>query len=133
VRRADSSWVRGDSTHLVALSIRPPSWHILLPLFRLININQPRVDHLDIPSFLPWIQWCPSRFFPTLRGLALKEPKGSRREIMYFIGLFQHLQDLKLVYNWTDHRKEPVGDLTLIPPFVPPLRGLLTGIRGWPF
>lgn len=121
-------WVRGDITHRVAFSPLPPSWHILLPLFRLTNINQLRIDYLDIPSFIPCIQLYPGHFLPTLRGLALTDPNGSCREIIYFIGLFQHLQDLKL-YVWRIHREEPVGGPTLIPPFIPPLRGLLT-IKG---
>ena len=68
-------------------------------------------------------------FLPTLQGLALEEPKGSRREIIYFIGLFRHLQDLKLLCGRTNNPEEPVGDLTLIPSLVPPLQGLLTAKR----
>jgi len=66
---------------------------------------------------------------PTLCGLTLKQPKGSRREVIYFIGLFQHLQDLKLLYDRTNDPEEPVGDLELVPSSIPPLRGLLT-VRG---
>jgi len=118
-------WVIGDNIHHVAVSLWPPNWHILLPLFRFTNINQLRIDYPDIHNLLPWVQPRHKHFLPALRALALKEPKGSRREIIYFIGLFQHLQDLKL-YDWADHRKELVGNSRLTPPFVPPLQGSLT-------
>ena len=45
---------------------------------------------------------------------------------MYFIGLFRHLEDLKLLYGRRDSQDELVHDLTLTPPFAPPLRGRLT-------
>jgi len=44
---------------------------------------------------------------------------------MYFIGLFQHLQDLKLARHFPRSWEEPTGDPMLIPAFVPPLRGWL--------
>lgn len=103
-----------------------PLFHALLvPFSPLISISKLMIDYLDIHCFLSFTRWCPGQFLPTLRDLALEEPRGSRREIVYFIGLFQHLQDLKLLYGWIG-REEPAGDLTLIPSFVPPLRGTLT-------
>jgi len=114
-------WIRGDYIHRVALSLWPANWHILLPLFQLTSINQLRIDYPDISSFLPWIQ-SHRDFFPMLRGLALKNPKASRRELVYFIGFFQHLHDLTLS-DWTEGL---AGDPTLIPPFVPLLQGSLT-------
>lgn len=54
-----------------------------------------------------------------------QEPKGSRRQIIYSIGLFQHPEDLKLLYDRA-HDVEPLDGPSLgILPFVPPLRGLL--------
>jgi len=120
-------WFRGNSTNRVALSLAwPHSCHILLPLYQFTRVNQLRIDYLDIPSFLPYILGYPTYFLPAVRSLALKEPKGTRREIIYFIGLFQHLQDLKLLYSENGHQEEPAGDLTLTPHFVPPLQGSLT-------
>ena len=51
---------------------------------------------------------------------------GSRRQILYFIGLFEHLEDLKLYDDRVHFRAEPADDQTPIPPFIPPLRGRLT-------
>ena len=59
--------------------------------------------------------------FPTIRSLSLKAPKGSYRQIIYFTGLFRHLEDLKLLYNY-DPQDEPADNATPIPPFTPPLR-----------
>ena len=75
---------------------------------------------------MPEIQQYFGHFAPIVRSLALREPKGSRRQIIFFIGLFQHLEDLKLLYKWVDFQEEPADDLTLVPSFVPPLRGRLT-------
>ena len=44
---------------------------------------------------------------------------------MYFIGLFQHLQDLELTGDSPSSREKSPGDPTFIPAFVPPLRGRL--------
>ena len=74
---------------------------------------------------MPEIRRYFGHFLPTVRSLALREPKGSRRQIIYFIGLFQHLEDLRLLQCWAGTQYEPVDDLTLIPPSAPPLRGCL--------
>jgi hypothetical protein len=40
--------------------------------------------------------------------------------------MFKHLEDLKLLYDRVDSQGEPADDPTLVPPFIPPLRGRLT-------
>ena len=95
----------------------------------LTNVQELGIDFLDIPKFMPRLRRYFGHFLPTVRSLALRSPRGSHRQIIYFIGLFQHLQDLKLLFRSFGSNSEgeaPVGDLTLIPPFVPPLRGQLT-------
>jgi len=96
----------------------------------LTNVRELGIDFLDISGFMPRLQQYFGHFLPTVRSLALRSPRGSHRQIIYFVGLFQHLQDLKLIFNssfgFTSKDEAPVGDLTLIPPFVPPLRGRLT-------
>jgi len=84
------------------------------------------IDYLDIPSFIPKIQQYFGHFLPAVHSLALREPRGSRRQIIYFIGLFKHLEDLKLIYDKVNSQGEPEDDPTLVPPFIPPLRGRLT-------
>jgi len=79
------------------------------------------IDHLDTPSFMPKIQQYFGHFLPSVRELVLKRPKGTRGQITYLIGLFQHLEDLE-IHRVVDFQGGPVDDLTLIPPFVPPLR-----------
>jgi len=65
-------------------------------------------------------------FLRTLQSLVLREPQGSRPEILYFFGLFQHLEDLKLRYKPHEYCQELANDLMLTPLFAPPLRGRLT-------
>ena len=82
--------------------------------------------HPQVPAFMPDIQRWFGHFSPTLRFLALKEPKGYCRQILYFIGLFPNLQDLKLNYPLLTDEKESTADATLTPLSVPPLRRYLT-------
>jgi hypothetical protein len=92
----------------------------------LTNLQVLGIDYLQVSAFMPTIQRCFGHFSPTLRFLALKEPKGSCRQILYFIGLFPNLQDLKLNYEIPTVERESKADATLIPLSTPPLRGRLT-------
>jgi len=83
------------------------------------------IDYLDIPSFMSRIQQYFGHFPPTVQELYLENPYGSCRQTIYFIGLFEHLEDLNLIYDESSSREEPTDDLTLFPPFAPPLRGWL--------
>jgi hypothetical protein len=91
----------------------------------LTNLQELGIDDLQIPSFMPKIQRYFGHFAPTLRFLALREPRGSCRQILYFIGLFPNLQDLKLCYFYPRTEVESAADSTLIPLSVPPLCGRL--------
>jgi hypothetical protein len=99
---------------------------ILRHFLALTNVQELVIDNLDIPSFMPMVQRYFGHFSPTVRTLALKDPIGSSRQILYFIGLFEHLENLTLI-DWTfDPREsEPADDLTPVPLFTPPLRGWL--------
>ena len=99
---------------------------VLRQFSSLTNVQELGLDFLDIPSFMPKIRRYFGHFLPTLRSLALREPKGSRRQIIFFIGLFQHLEDLRFRYMFVVFQEEPVDDLTLVPVLIPPLRGRLT-------
>jgi len=99
---------------------------ILRQFSALTNVQELGIEYLDIPKFMPGIRRYFGHFSPTVRSLVLREPKGSRRQILYFVGLFQHLEDLGLVYDQLDFQEESVDDLRLIPPSVPPLQGRLT-------
>jgi len=101
---------------------------ILRQFSALTNVQGLGIDCLDVHKFMPRIRRYFGQFLPTVRSLTLREPRGSRRQILYFIGLFQHLDDLKL-YSVHSFQERPTGDLTLIPPFTPPLRGRLTMTR----
>jgi hypothetical protein len=87
----------------------------------LTNVRELTIQYLDIPSFIPGIQWYFGQFSQTLRSLTLNQPKGSDWQILFFIGLFPRLEDLELYPNGSHPRKP--ADLILVPPFVPPLRG----------
>ena len=101
--------------------------HILRQFSALTNVQRLDIDDLDIPSFVPKVRRYFGSFLPTLRSLSLKSPKGSNRHIIFFIGLFQYLENLSLCYEGPRWRG---GESTLIPPFTPPLQGRLVA-WGW--
>jgi len=90
------------------------------------NLQELGIDYFRVSDFMPTIQQCFGHFSPTLRFPALKQPMGSCQQILYFIGLFPNLQDLRLHYPFPRDEEEGSVDTTLIPLFVPPLRGRLT-------
>jgi len=92
----------------------------------LTHLQELGIDYLQVPDFMPNIQQFFGHFAPTLRFLALKEPGGSSRQILYFIGLFPNLQDLKICYRIPTEIQESMTDAELVPLSIPPLRGRLT-------
>jgi len=92
----------------------------------LTNVQELGIDDPDLPGFMPNIQQYFGHFRPTLRFLALTEPRGSCRQILYFIGLFPNLQDLKLCYRPPMEERESGAGTRLVPLSVPPLSGRLT-------
>ena len=105
---------------------------ILHQFSALTNVRELRIDFLDIPSFMPQIRQYFGHFLPTVRSLALSYPKGSSRQIIFFIGLFRDLEDLHLPHDQRPRslwEEKPANDPTLVPPFIPPLRGRFTATR----
>ena len=101
--------------------------HTLHQFSALTNVQELVIDYLDAASFVPTIRQYFGHFSPTVRSLALRKPKGSRRQIIFFIGLFEHLEDLKLLYDVIYPQEEdPGANQSLVPPFIPPLQGRLT-------
>ena len=95
-------------------------------LSALTNLRELGIDDLEVSRFMPRIQRCFGHFSPTLQFLALRDPRGSCQQILYFIGLFPNLQDLKPQSCSSEGEQEITGDTTLIPLSTPPLRGWLT-------
>ena len=92
----------------------------------LTNLQELGIDHLQLSSFMPSTNHYFGHLAPTLRFLALAWANGSSRQILYFIGLFPNLQDLKLTHPRRRNKQEYVDDATLVPLSIPPLRGWLT-------
>ena len=107
-----------------AISTRRFSPCNLLYFSALTNVERLEIHQLDIPDFLPRIREHFGHFLPTVRSLSLDAPRGSSREIVFFIGTFQNLEDLSIRNSCTNI--EPQGGENLVPPFIPPLQGRLT-------
>ena len=113
----------------VAYPMFAPAWlseRTLRYFSALTNLQDLGIDYLNVSSFMPTIRQCFGHFSPTLRFIALKQPAGSCRQIVYFIGLFPNLQDIKLNYSFPTDEPDGAADPTLIPLSVPPLCGRLT-------
>ena len=102
-----------------------PNWLTtsLLPQFlALTNVRELEIERLNIPDFIPSIQQYFKNILPTLQSLTLRIPHGSPRQILYFVGQFQHLEDFTFFFRYEkSFLEETAKDLTLIPPFTPPL------------
>lgn len=94
--------------------------------FALTNVRELGIHCLNIPRLMPKIRRYFGHFLPTVRTFSLRRPVGSSRQIIYFIGLFQHLENLELSDSWACSQNEPAEALTLTPPSAPPLRGRST-------
>jgi len=92
----------------------------------LTNLQELGIGELRVPNFMPNIQQYFGHFTPTLRSLVLWEPVGSSRQILYFIGLFSKLQDLRISYVSSVDQREGMAGAKLVPLSVPPLCGRLT-------
>ena len=90
------------------------------------NIQELEVDRLSISKFMPRLRRYFGHFLLTLRSLAPRKPRGCHRQIFYFIGQFQHLDNLKIVFRCKHRFPEPANCLKFVPPLIPPLRGQLT-------
>jgi hypothetical protein len=104
---------------------------VIRHFWALTNVQELGIEYLDIPSFMPRIQRYFKNFLPTVHSLSLRAPKGSHRQIVYFIGLFQHLENLKLLDSHSGPQGKSTDNTTPIPPFTPPLRGRLTVMGLW--
>ena len=90
------------------------------------NLRDLWIDNLEPSSFMSGIGKYFGPLAPTLQFLALKNPRGSLRQIMYFIGLFPNLQDLNVSRPYFNKEEGTTASLALIPPSRPPLSGWLT-------
>ena len=110
--------------NMTGFTLGPPGGSTFRYFSALKNLQELGIDSLNISRLMPDIQRYFGHFAETLRFLALKEPRGSRRQILYFIGHFPNLRDLKI--SCTRYIKEEEDHPTLIPPDIPPLGGRLT-------
>ena len=117
--------IRLDNDYTAKFTPEQLGGRTLCQFSALTNLRELGIDFLQVSSFMPIIRQCFGNFSPTLRFLALKAPTGSCRQILYFIGLFPNLQDLRLNYPFPRDEQESIADATLVPPSVPPLRGRL--------
>ena len=89
--------------------------NILCQFSGLTNVREFEIEDLDIPTLMPEIQKYFGHFLPRVQSLSLREAKGSNWQIIFFIGLFQSLEDLTLLGIPVDFWKsQPFDDPPLL-------------------
>ena len=103
---------------------RPTVLHArgLVRFLALMSVQELRITELDLSVFTPQAQQNLGRFLPMLRSLSLRWPRGAYRQLLYFVGLFPNLDDLKVIY---DRVQEPTPGPAPTPQSAPSLRGRL--------
>ena len=89
----------------------------------LLNVQELSISMLDFRGFAPQMKLCFAHFAPKLRTLTLDHPRGTRRDLLSFIGFFPKLDNLKLEFDRTD--MELPWQLPVLRP-APSMRGRLT-------
>jgi len=89
----------------------------------LTNVQELTIRTLDFRDFAPQMELYFGHFMPKLRSLTLNHPRGARRDLLSFIGLFPNLDNLKLTHDGTD---EGVPGHSPVSQSAPPLQGCLT-------
>ena len=113
-----------NSSHSGWISQKLFNSRILRQFTAFTSIQCLTIGSLDIPSFMPTIQ----RYFglPTVKSLTLASPKGSHQQVIFFIGSFEHLENLMFHDDTFCSSEEGPA---LVPPFIPPLGERLTAWR----
>ena len=92
----------------------------------LANVHTLRFQELEIYRFIPGIERYFGQFSPTLRSIALFEPRCIPRQLSYFLSLFSTLDDIEISGGYTPQFQRTLPDPELVPFFTPKLRGRLT-------
>ena len=91
------------------------------------NVQQLRIERFDLSKFMPGIDRYFGHFAPTLRSISLTISSGTQLQLLYFLGLFPHLDDIEIEYYPTtkpDSAPSPSSELA-VPFSVPSLKGQL--------
>ena len=92
---------------------------------QLKNLRELRIDGLVVPNFVQNINEYFGHFAPNLRSLTLSAPVGTCRELLYFIKVFENIQDIKLC-NPKLTGEHPTSLMLDLNPALSPPRGWLT-------
>ena len=90
------------------------------------NVQTLRLDHMDISSFASSIERHFRHFSPTLRSIALCNPRCTSRQLSHFLSLFSNLDDIYIRKVYTYESEPSIPDTALVPVSPPKLRGRLT-------
>lgn len=89
------------------------------------NVHTLRLQNLEIYRFIPRIQRYFKHFSPTLRSVALFEPRCTPRQLSYFLTFFPNLHDVEIERTDAHEANTTTPDVGLVPLSIPKLQGRL--------
>ena len=89
------------------------------------NVHTLRLQRLEIYRFIPCIERYFEHFIPTLRSIALSEPRGTPRQLSHFLCYFSNLDDVEIRRMLTNVPNATDPDREHAPFSAPKLRGQL--------
>ena len=96
------------------------------------NVHTLRLQDLGIHNFIPGIERYFEHFSPTLRSIALSDPRCTPQQLSHFLSLFTNLDNIEIQNTYTYIPDKSIPDTELVPFSVPKLRGwLLLGDVSW--
>ena len=99
----------------------------------LTNVQQLRIERLDLSKFMSGVERYFGHFAPALRSIALILLFGTQRQLSHFLALFPNLDDIEIVFYSSakhDITTKP-GPEVAVPFPVPSLRGQLKFAHFW--
>ena len=111
---------RGDTPWFIPQTF---SHHHLRHFYAFANVHTLRLQRLEIYRFIPLIERYFGHFLPTLRSIALFEPRCTPRQLSHFLSYFPNLDDIDI---WRVFPDVPDPDTKVAPLSTPKPRGQLT-------
>jgi len=102
------------------------SSHLDLRYFStLANVHTLELYDADIYSFIPGVELYFKHFSPTLRSIALLNPRCTPRQLSHFLSLFKNLDDIEIRGARPYIPDKTIPDMELVPFSTPKLQGKL--------
>ena len=91
----------------------------------LTNVHTLKVGGMQVYRFIPHLERYFKHFSPSVRSIALYDPRCTPRQLSLFLSLFPNLDDIEIREAFEPPLDKPVANTELVPFSAPKLRGKL--------